>query len=110
LSVKRGDVVTIAAGTGYVGKPRPAVIVQSDVFDTFFSIIVCPLTSNPFEIPSVRVTIEPSAANGLRKRSWAMVDKMGAVRRDKLGKRVGQLADADMAQLDEGLLVFLGLA
>lgn len=108
--MKRGDVVTVAAGTGYAGKPRPAVIIQSDTFDTVFSLIVCPLTSNPFEIPSVRITIEPSSANGLRKRSWTMIDKMGAVRRDKLGNRVGQLAAADMAELDGALLAFLGLA
>jgi mRNA interferase MazF len=108
--VKRGDVVTVAAGTGYAGKPRPAVIIQSDVFETRFSVVVCPLTSNPFEVSAVRITIEPSLANGLRKRSWAMVDKMGAVRRDKLGKKIGALTAADLSNLDEALLLFLGLA
>ena len=108
--MKRGDVVTVAAGTGYAGKPRPGIVVQSDVFDTVFSMVVCPLTSNPFEVQSVRVAIEPSATNGLRARSWAMVDKMGAVRRDKIDKTIGALAATDVSRLDEALMVFLGLA
>lgn len=108
--MKRGDIVTVAAGTGYVGKPRPAVVVQSNVFVTVFSVVVCPLTNNPVEVPSVRMTIEPTAINGLRARSWAMLDKIGAVHRDKVGNRVGSLAAEDMSRLDEALMLFLGLA
>ena len=43
--VKRGDIVTVAAPGDY-GKPRPAVIVQSNFLnDTHASIMLCLLTS-----------------------------------------------------------------
>jgi hypothetical protein len=56
------------------------------------------------------MTIEPSAINGLPEQSWAMVDKMGAVRREKIGKTFGALTAEDTSRLDAALMVFLGLA
>ena len=45
--MRRGDVVTVVA-EGDCGKPRPAVIVQSDWFkETHASILVCLPTSEP---------------------------------------------------------------
>lgn len=45
MQMQRGDVVTVAA-TGDYGKPRPAVIVQSDAFpETHASVVICQLTS-----------------------------------------------------------------
>ena len=38
--VSRGDVWTAAGGTDYAGKPRPVVIVQSDVFTDRDSVTV----------------------------------------------------------------------
>lgn len=73
MTIRRGDVVTVAAPGDY-GKPRPAVIVQSDAFpDAHASVIVCQMTSSVADAPDFRVTLEPSAANGLRPRyhrSW----------------------------------------
>ncbi|MYD87803.1 MAG: type II toxin-antitoxin system PemK/MazF family toxin, partial [Acidobacteria bacterium] len=45
MHLRRGDVVTVAA-SGDFGKPRPAVVVQSDVFPhEHASVIVCQMTS-----------------------------------------------------------------
>ena len=73
--MRRGDVVTLAASGDY-GKPRPAVVVQTDAFPPqYASVIVCQMTSEIAEAPDFRVTIEPVPGNGLRARSQIMVDK-----------------------------------
>jgi mRNA interferase MazF len=66
--MRRGDVVAVAAAGDY-GKPRPAVVVQTDAFpDTHTSVVVCQLTSVVVDAPDFRITIDPSDANGLRMR------------------------------------------
>ena len=60
MPIRRGDVVAVAASGDY-GKPRPAVVVQSDSFpDTHASVIICQMTSSLADAPDFRVTIEPS--------------------------------------------------
>jgi mRNA interferase MazF len=79
--MKRGDVVVVGA-TGDYGKPRPAVIVQTDAFpETHISVVVCQMTSEVTEASDFRVTIDPSERNGLRTRSQIMADKPVTVRR-----------------------------
>jgi mRNA interferase MazF len=64
--MRRGDIVIVAA-TGDNGKPRPAVIVQTDTFPPHHaSVVGCQMTSDLVEAPGFRVTIEPNAENGLR--------------------------------------------
>jgi mRNA interferase MazF len=108
--VKRGEVWTAAAGSGYVGKPRPVVIVQDDRFDGTDSATICALTTDPTEAPLIRLSIRPDQANGLRDPSSLMVDKITTVPRSKLGERIGRLGDDDMVRLSRAMLVFLGLA
>jgi mRNA interferase MazF len=108
--MKRGDIWTIAAGGGYGGKPRPAVIVQDDRFAAMRSVTVCPFTGNAVDVPILRVLVEPSAANGLKRASRVMVDKVITVPKTKMGTRIGALAAADLVRLDRALMVFLGLA
>ncbi len=70
--MRRGDVVTVAAAGDY-GKPRPAVIVQSDAFpEIHASVIVCQMTSELFDAPDFRITVNPSRTNGLRVPSQIM--------------------------------------
>ena len=108
--MKRGEVWTAAAGSGYAGKPRPVVIVQDDRFDATASITVCALTTRATEADTFRPVIEASAANGLTSTSRLMVDKIVTVPRTKLGRRLGRLAGADIVRLDAAMLIFLGLA
>jgi mRNA interferase MazF len=108
--VKRGEIWTASAGGGYVGKPRPVVIVQDDRFAGTASITLCAFTTDPTEAPLLRLRIEPSEANGLRETSSIMVDEVTTVSRDKLGQRIGRLADEDVVRLNRALMLFLGLA
>ena len=96
---------------GDYGKPRPAVIVQSDAFpENHVSVVVCQLTSELVDAPDFRLTIEPSPGNGLRPKSQVMADKPVTVRRERIGQRIGRLGDQDMARVGIGLAFVLGLA
>jgi mRNA interferase MazF len=108
--MKRGDIWTVAGGTGYAGKPRPAVIIQDDAFDATASIVVCAFTTETVDAPLLRLPIEPSAGNGLRAPCRLMVDKLTSLPRSRLGKLVGRLDDDDLVRLNRAALVFLGLA
>jgi mRNA interferase MazF len=108
--VKRGDVVTVAASGDY-GKPRPAVVVQTDALPPgHASVIVCQMTSDIAEAPDFRVTLEPSEKNGLRTRSQIMADKPVAIRRERVGSRIGTLDEKDIARLNVALAFVMGLA
>ena len=108
--MKRGEVWTVSGGTAYAGKPRPAVVVQEDAFDSTASVTVCPFTSDSTVAPLFRLTIDPDQANGLRSISCLMVDKITTIAKTKLGRRIGVLNGADVARLNHAMIVFLGLA
>lgn len=108
--MKRGEIWTAAAGSGYVGKPRPVVIVQDDRFDATASVTVCAFTTDPTDAPLFRLLVEADDETGIREPSRLMVDKLTTIARSKLGERVGRLSDEDMVRLDRAMLVFLGLA
>lgn len=106
--MKRGDVVTVAVSGDY-GKPRPALVVQADVFDEHPSVVVLPLTSEIHETPLFRVKVAAGRATGLRVASQIMVDKATTVPRVNLGPRIGEVDAATMLAVDEALRGFLGL-
>jgi mRNA interferase MazF len=108
--MRRGDVVTVAA-TGDYGKPRPAVIVQTDALPAeHASVVVCQMTSELSEAPEFRVTIEPTERNGLRARSQVMADKPVTIRRERIGRQVGRLDEQDIVRLNVALASVIGLA
>jgi mRNA interferase MazF len=108
--MKRGDVVTVAATGGY-GKPRPAVIVQTDALPAAHaSVVVCQMTSDCSDAPDLRVTIDPSERNGLRVKSQVMADKPVTIRRERIGRQIGHLDDKDVARLNIALAFVMGLA
>ena len=108
--MRRGDVVTVAV-PGDCGKPRPAVIVQSDAFpDSHPSIVVCQMTSRLVDPADFRVTIDPSPENGLRTPSQVMADKPVTVRRERIGQPIGRLGADDMTRLNSALALVMGLA
>ena len=108
--MKRGDVVVVAAAGDY-GEPRPAVVVQTDAFpETHASVVVCQMTSEIVEAPDFRVTIQPSAENGLRARSQIMADKPVTVRRTRIGQPIGRLDDGDVGRLNVAMAFVMGLA
>jgi mRNA interferase MazF len=109
LEVKRGDLVTIALPGDY-GKPRPALVIQSDLFDVHPSVSILPVTGELRNAPLFRIQVEPSNSNGLRKTSQVMVDKIQTVARSKVGRSIGRLEQEGLVAVNRALAVFLGFA
>lgn len=107
--MKRGDLVTLSLPGAY-GKPRPALIIQSDLFDAHPSVTVLPVTSALRDVPLFRIRVEPSRSNGLRAVSEIMVDKAHSVAREKVGPGIGRLEDESMLAVNRALAIFLGVA
>ena len=107
--MRRGDLVTVAM-SGDFGKPRPALIVQSDRFDATGTVTVLLLSTTPVEAPLLRPTVRATPENGLRQSSQIMIDKIMSVRREKLGMPFGRLEDEMMVLVNRSLAVFLGFA
>jgi mRNA interferase MazF len=107
--MKRGDVVIVSAPGNY-GKPRPAVVIQSDSFPQDYpSIMVCQMTTQIADA-DFRMTVEPRPENGLRERSQIMADKPMTLKRERVGERIGALSSDEITRLNSVLAVAVGLA
>lgn len=105
----RGDLVTVAM-QGDFGKPRPALVIQADLFSEHTSVTLLPITSTLVEAPLLRITLQPNSENGLKKPSQVMVDKIMTVRRDKVGPAFGHIDVDALVQIERCLALFLGIA
>lgn len=102
--------MVVVALLGDLGKPRPAVIIQSELYLNTIGITLVPITTNVVDSNLLRVSLEPSAANGLRETSQTMTDKITTVSREKVRQVVGRLEPSSMEALDTQLALFIGLA
>lgn len=107
MSLRRGDLVTVAAKGPYTGKPRPALVVQSDRLAQLASVMVCPLTGVLIAAAPFRVRIEPGRLNNLRQSSDVMVDKLSSVPRVAVSEAFGRLNAAELASVDVALALLL---
>ena len=108
--MKRGDLVTVAL-QGEHGKPRPALVIRSDLFAQVTSTVtVAWLASTPVNAPLLRIPIEPSRANGLRQRAYVMIDQIFSARTRRLGDVFGRLDDVDMRAVNRALALCVGIA
>jgi mRNA interferase MazF len=104
--MNRGDLVTIVL-PGDLGKPRPALIIQSDQFPETHTVTVLPLSSTLVNAPLLRLDIAPQAANNLRLPSQVMIDKPMTVKRERIGQAIGSLDQEQMLAVNRALAVFL---
>jgi mRNA interferase MazF len=107
--MRRGDLVTVALQGAY-GKPRPALVIQSDLFSDHPSVTLLPVTSELRATPLFRIQIEPTPENGLLAPTQVMVDKVQSVPKDKIGTAFGRLDSESMLAINRALAVFLGFA
>ncbi len=95
---------------GDFGKPRPALVIQSNQFRDLGSITVLPITSTLIDAPLLRITVQPGTENGLQKPSQVMVDKAMTIKRDKVGPAFGHIDANTLVEVERCLAVFLGIA
>ena len=109
--MNRGDIWTVAGGV-YAAKPRPAVIVQDDLFDATSSVAVVPMTSSLLDAPLIRIRISggDGRLSGLDHDSDVMIDKLTTVRRSNVHTRVGRLTAEQLVEIERAMMAFLGLA
>lgn len=108
MKLKRGDVV-ICVSPGDYGKPRPAVVIQSDFFSEHQSCTLLPLTGEFFPAKLFRIDIEHAPENGLDKHSQVMVDKITTVAITRIKQKIGSITDEQMEKIEVALTVWLGL-
>lgn len=106
--MRRGSLVT-ASIPGAYGKPRPALIVQSDLLAELDSAILCPITSE-IRQADFRITVEPNTAHGLHTQSQVMVDKISTLPKARIGPMFGQLDGTTIQAVERALLVVTGIA
>jgi mRNA interferase MazF len=106
MEISRGDLV-VAAFPGDYGKPRPALVIQSNGFSQLRSLTVLPLTSDLYPAPLIRIDVVPTEGNGLLSRSHIMVDKAATISREKIGRRIGRLDSQTMGAVAAALARFL---
>jgi mRNA interferase MazF len=106
--MKRSSVVKVAL-PGDLGKPRPALVIQSDTYDATGTVAVLPITSHLSDITLFRMPLHPSSENGLRHPSHVMIDKITVVRRDKVGGVIGSVGEDLMLEITRKLASFLGV-
>ena len=107
--MRRGDLVTVAL-QGDLGKPRPALVIQSDLFDAHPSVTILPVTGELRDATLFRIPVNPTELNGLVKASQVIVAKPQSVAREKVGGVFGRLNDVNMLAVNRALAVFLGFA
>jgi mRNA interferase MazF len=96
--------------SGDYGKPRPALVVQSDFFSAHPSVTILPVTSDLREAPLFSIAVEPTTENNLKKISQVMVDKIQTVPCEKVGPVFGRLNDMEMLSVNRALALWLGFA
>lgn len=105
--MKRGDVVLCVISGDY-GKPRPAVVIQSDLYNpTHGSVAVLPITSHLIQAPLFRIDLKAGKQNGLKIDSQVMVDKITAIRRERIKDSIGRLSPGALAKIEGSLRHFL---
>ncbi len=108
MKITRGDIILCVIEGDY-GKPRPALVIQSDLFNEAHpSVALLPITSHLIDTPLFRIPIKASKASGLNQASQVMVDKITAVRRDRIRDRIGKISPAILKHVEESLQRFLG--
>lgn len=106
----RGDIVVVAVKGSYSGKPRPALVVQSDLFNEIHaSMTVCPITSDCIDAPLFRIAVPPGARTGLRAPSQVMVDKVVSVPRASIAKGIGRCDTEEIVLVEAALRRWLSL-
>lgn len=106
----RGDIYSVAVKGDFSSKPRPGLVVQSDLFNpTHPSVTVCPISSTLTDDRLYRVEIARTDANGLKRDSEIEIDKVQAIWLSRLGRQIGRASDTILFHVDDALRRWLDL-
>jgi mRNA interferase MazF len=115
--MRRGEIVTVSldpARGSEASKTRPAVVVSNDAANATATrlgrgvVTVVPVTSNTARVYPFQVLL-PARHTGLRRDSKAQAEQVRSVAVGRIGKTIGQLPAALVAELDQALRTHLSL-
>jgi mRNA interferase MazF len=115
--MRRGDIVTVSldpARGSEAGKTRPAIVVSNDAANATAArlgrgvITVVPITSNVARVYPFQVLLSADQT-GLRQASKAQAEQIRSVAVERIGRQIGRVPAAALAELDEALRVHLAL-
>jgi mRNA interferase MazF len=115
--VRRGEIVQVnldPARGSEASKTRPAVVVSNDAANATATrlgrgvITVVPVTSSTGRVYPFQVLL-PARQTGLARNSKAQAEQVRSIAVERVGKRVGRLPAALVAELDQALRVHLSL-
>ena len=95
---------------GDFGKPRPALVIQADTFVQTNAVTVLLLSSTQMDAPLIRLSVQPTPQNGLKRPSQVQIDTVMTVRRAKVGPPIGRLDDVTLLAVTRLLALFRGVA
>ena len=113
----RGEIwqVDLDPGRGSeANKQRPAVVISNDRADATATrlgrglVTIVPVTSNIAKVYPFQVLLS-SSVTGLAVESKAQAEQLRSVAAERLLHRIGRVAPAELAQLDEALRLHLEL-
>jgi len=111
-SIKRQDVFLVNFDPtvgAEAKKTRPALVVSNNINNAHSPIVsISPITSNVTRVYSFEVEVS-AGIGGLRARSKVMVNQTRAVDKVRLIKRLGNLPDKIMEEIDNALKLHFSL-
>jgi mRNA interferase MazF len=111
--VNRGTVVLVSLDPtkGHEQRgARPCVVVTDPVVSSdqrFPMLAVVPLTGTPGE-GALYPGLLPGRS-GLRQPSWALIDQLRSIDKSRVIRLFGEVSADELAEIDDGLRLFLGL-
>ena len=108
--MKRGDLFIGSEKGRLTGKPRPWLVIQSNIFNddhATFTVLMVSSVSTGFSM--FRIPVEPNSINGLMEPSEVQADKIATFTRPSVSKTIGQLDALTMEEVDKALRRWLDL-
>lgn len=82
---------------------RPVVIVSGNMLNAHLKVVIaCPL-STKIKNYKGNVVLNPNEMNGLTSSSEIMIFHIRSISKDRLLRKVGEISEAELAHLKEGL-------
>ena len=112
--MKRGTVVLVSLDPtkGHEQRgARPCVVVTNAAVSAdqrFPMLAVIPLTGTPGD-GALYPSLLPGSS-GLRQPSWALIDQVRSVDKRRVIKVFGEVGPSELAEIDDGMRLFLGLS
>ncbi|OFW03035.1 MAG: hypothetical protein A3I61_05415 [Acidobacteria bacterium RIFCSPLOWO2_02_FULL_68_18] len=114
MTVERGTVVLVELDptVGHEQRGvRPCVAVSDPVVNAdqrFPLIAVVPVTGTA-GVGALYPALAPGSSSGLAKPSFALVDHVRSIDKRRIRRMFGQVSPSELASIDRGLELFLGL-